>query len=135
MKSSLHSAGLKNTCRRAALIEILDKSAIPLSAEDIYTALKATDLNVNRSTVYRALKAMSDKALINKVIIASRTEALYEKAKKMHSHYLVCLSCGAIITLNECPLKGYNNLIEESTGFTVTGHRLELYGLCKNCLI
>ena len=49
-----------------------------------------------------------------------------------HPHYAVCLECHKRIPLPSCPFAHVH--LEQDTGdFTVTGHKLELYGYCKKC--
>ena len=57
---------------------------------------------------------------------------VYELNRGEHTHYAVCLECHKRIPLPSCPFAHVH--LEQDTGdFTVTGHKLELYGYCKKC--
>ena len=38
-----------------------------------------------------------------------------------------------MIPIDICPVEELEQKIADSAGFTITGHRFELYGECKNC--
>ena len=58
---------------------------------------------------------------------------LYEYHGMGHRHYLVCLGCRQMITIENCPLHEYEKQLEKDTEFAITGHKLYLYGYCKEC--
>lgn len=46
--------------------------------------------------------------------------------------YAVCLECHRRIPLQNCPF-AHIHLEKDAGDFTVTGHKLELYGYCSEC--
>ena len=58
----LAKIGCKNTKSRKAVVEILQSAENPLSAEDIFFAVKKQGSSVNLSTVYRTLDLMESKS-------------------------------------------------------------------------
>lgn len=130
----LNVSGLKNTRHRKAILDVLKLCGRPLTTEEIYNEMKDNDISVNMSTVYRALKSLSDKNLITKLVLSNETKTLYEINKKKHCHYLICLGCKKIVPIERCALdKGYEKDLKKETGFTVVGHNLEIYGYCPDC--
>ena len=63
----LKSASLKATKKRLMIIELIMASPYPVTADYIYEKLSET-LDINLSTVYRALSAMTDKNILIKSI-------------------------------------------------------------------
>ena len=61
----LKAANLKTTKKRMELINCLRHSDKPMTAEDIYLELRKT-LQINLSTVYRALGALVDAKIISR---------------------------------------------------------------------
>lgn len=129
----LKSSGLKNTTRRKAILDILTESSQPISAEQIFLTLKEKNVNINLSTVYRTLESLESKELISKVNLMDDDRMLYEVNHIGHRHYMVCVTCKKIITIKRCPLKEFEKSIEEETDFNIIGHKLYLYGHCKEC--
>jgi len=124
MKDLFKDNGIKRTEQREKLLEIIKNSKIPMTAEDIF---KNTE-DISLATVYRALEMFCEKGVLNKVSVGDDERRYYELVTDVHRHYAVCLKCRKMEYLNVCPVHHL-----KLDGFTVTGHRLELYGYCSSC--
>lgn len=129
----LKSSDLKSTKQRSAVLDILKKFSQPVCAEDIYSELKKQELSVSLSTVYRTLDKLTEKGLVNKIVFSGSSKGLFELNTNVHKHYLICLGCRKIISIENCPLKDYEEKLAEETGFSIQGHRLNVYGYCPEC--
>lgn len=117
---------IKKTRQRIALANELVKSHIPVTAEQLYEKHKDMSL----STIYRALELFCEKGIVQKSIINESDSHYYEIINNDHRHYAVCLGCSKITYVDLCPLHD----VKIDTGeFSVTSHKLELYGYCENC--
>jgi len=132
-REDLKRTGLKNTKRRTAILEILEKQTQPVTAEQIYIELNKLEISISLSTVYRELDSLVFNRLAVKVKINESNKALYEYNRMIHKHYLVCLGCKKMISIDVCPLKAYEKKLEEQTHFAITDHKLNLYGYCPEC--
>ena len=132
-KEDLKRSGLKNTKSRTTILYILEQKKQPISAEDVFLELKRNGISVNLSTVYRTLEALADKELVIKLNITGDSRALFEYNHMVHKHYLVCLGCKKIISINNCPLKNYEEVLEKETDYKIIGHKLDIYGYCPEC--
>lgn len=132
-RDDLKRCGLKNTKRRVAILDILYRSSQPVSAEQVFLEMKQEDIPANLSTVYRTLEALTEKGLAARIDIAGDSRALYEYNRMVHSHYLVCLGCRKIKTIDRCPLKHYEESLAKETNYSITGHKLNVYGYCPEC--
>jgi Fur family transcriptional regulator, ferric uptake regulator len=132
-EEKLKKSGLKTTKSRKAILDILIKSNQPMPAEQIFLALKKEKIKVNLSTVYRTLESLENIDLITKISIMDNDKMLYEYNRMVHRHYLVCVGCKKIITIQNCPLSTYEKELENKTDFAILGHKLYLYGYCKKC--
>lgn len=120
----LKKYGLKTTRQRSNIIGVLIGAELPMCAEDIFRA--AGDMSL--STVYRTLELFCECRVIKKISIANSEKMYYELTDGKHRHYAVCLECGRLAHVDVCPVHDAS-----VNGFTVTGHRLELYGYCEKC--
>jgi Fur family ferric uptake transcriptional regulator len=132
-EDSLKQSGLKNTKHRIAILEILNQSEQPISAEQVYFELKEKNISINLSIVYRTLEILTDKSLLLKINIANESRALFEYNRMVHKHYLVCIGCKKMLTINKCPLEDYEKVLEKETDFVIFGHKLDIYGYCPEC--
>jgi len=114
------------------LINCLRHSDRPLTAEEVYNKLRE-DININLSTVYRALNALTDADILIKQIL-SDGNSVFQLKTDSHQHILTCKMCGKSTYVNICPLDNITEDISKLTGYEITGHNLEFIGICPDCL-
>lgn len=126
--------GMKWTRQRKHVYEVLWQAKEPLSAVQIYNRVDKSEEEgmYAVSTIYRILAAFEEKGLVNKTTWMGDGTVVYELNRGEHTHYAVCLECHKRIALPSCPF-AHVHLEQETGDFTVTGHKLELYGYCKSC--
>jgi Fur family zinc uptake transcriptional regulator len=91
--------------------------------------------NVSYDTIYRTLSLLLEKEIIEKMEFndeASKYRLVcdHDDEGHHHHHHLVCVGCGSISTVTECPMEF---LQEKLDNFTVTNHRFEIQGYCSSC--
>lgn len=132
--------GIKWTKQRKSVYRVLKDASEPLNAAQIYRLVGeeaggeeyAGRGDYALSTIYRILTAFEEKALVEKNMCLEDGTVVYSLARNGHTHYAVCLGCHRRIPLQSCPFT-HIHMEKEPEGFTVTGHRLELYGYCVEC--
>lgn len=126
--------GLKWTKQRKSVYRALWEAAEPLSAVQIYNlAAQAADgEEYAPSTIYRILAAFEEKGLVEKSTWMGDGTVVYALNRGEHTHYAVCLECHRRVPLQNCPF-AHIHLGKDTGDFTVTGHKLELYGYCNDC--
>ncbi|MCR5787003.1 MAG: transcriptional repressor [Acholeplasmatales bacterium] len=127
---NLKDFGIKQTKSRQHILDILDNSKEPMTAEDIFRELINEEINL--STVYRTLNAFYEQSIVYKEIDKDG-KALFMILREKHKHVLICTKCGKKIFLKECPYKNIDNEILKETGFKIENHNIEIYGLCQDC--
>ncbi|UWG96223.1 transcriptional repressor [Dehalobacter sp. DCM] len=129
----LKNAGIKNTKHRSLIFELLEHATEPLTAEDIFISLKEKSASISLSTVYRALEKLTAGNLLLKSTLSDDGKARYELNNHEHKHYLICMKCNKHISIDECPMKDFEKLLESQENFDVIRHKLEIYGYCRDC--
>ena len=134
MKENMYPKGLKWTKQRKEVYAVLKEAKEPLNAVKIYQLLLQKDAEINYavSTIYRILQVFEEQGLVEKNVFIGDGTVVYELKHDSHTHYAICLGCHKKVALPECPFE-HAHLHEATNGFTVTGHKLELYGYCENC--
>ncbi len=132
-RDMLKNHGLKYSANRILILEILMKSKIPLSVEQIYDVCREDGHSINLSTVYRILKAFVEANLSLRSVLDAEDKSLYELNRHDHKHYLVCLGCNETIPISGCPLHEYQEKLQKDLKYDITSHRLEMYGYCEDC--
>lgn len=129
----LKNASLKNTKQRNIVLSIIEDVKEPITAEEIYRELIKKDNKINLSTVYRTLQVLTNKGVLLKILKGDGTAA-YELNDLKHKHYITCCLCKNSVLIESCPVKELSENISKKTGFKVTGHSLQLTGICSKCL-
>jgi Fur family ferric uptake transcriptional regulator len=123
--------GIKKTKQRDAVVRILESAESPLSAMEINARIEKTGETVWLSTVYRILELFTEKGIVLKTAVLDGDMAYYELNRHVHQHYAVCVDCHKIVPIVGCPIGDYQPKLQG--GFRVLGHRVEMYGYCKDC--
>lgn len=133
-KETGYPQGIKWTRQRKNVYAVLQEATEPLTAVQIYHLSEklAEGGEYALSTIYRILAAFEEKGLVSKTAWMGDGTVVYELDRGEHTHYAVCLECHKRIALQSCPF-AHIHLDRETDGFTVTGHKLELYGYCRDC--
>lgn len=129
----LKEASLKNTKQRHAILSVIGETNEPATAEEIYEILQKRNMGINLSTIYRTLNTFLEHNIILKILKDDGT-ASFQYNDSRHNHYITCYKCRNSVLIDKCPLKNLNDEIKRETGFELTGHNLQLTGLCPNCL-
>jgi Fur family ferric uptake transcriptional regulator len=73
------------------------------------------------------------KGLVTKSNITGDNKALYEINNLDHTHHLICSGCKKMFSVDGCPLEEYEKQLMVKMDFDITGHKLEIFGVCKDC--
>ena len=102
-------------------------------AEQLIDDMKRAGFRVSRATVYRTLDDMVMAGLLRKVA-RSQDREVYEHDYGYPQHdHLICGKCGTLIEFENAPLARILDAVATEHDFRMTGHRLEVYGLCAEC--
>jgi Fur family ferric uptake transcriptional regulator len=111
--------------------ELLNSASIEITAQDIFMQLQAQGRSLGLATVYRAIKVLQLRGLVQARSLTSG-EWVYRLASE-DCHYLTCLNCGLSVPVEECPAHGLEKKLAERDRFTIFYHTLEFFGLCSTC--
>jgi Fur family ferric uptake transcriptional regulator len=137
--SELKSSGLKATLPRLKILEVFQRAAQSaqvrhLSAEDVYKALIAENLDVGLATVYRVLQQFEQAGLLMRNHF-EQGRAVFELNEGSHHDHLVCLTCGRVEEFVDTEIEQRQHKIAQAHGYKLQDHALALYGVCTkaNC--
>ena len=133
VRRALEQAGWRYTRQRAAVFAYLRSACGHPTAEQVFAAVRRRLPNISLATVYKALDALIDARLANR-IAGDHGPTRYDGRNEPHYH-LRCQNSGEVIDL---PLPYDPALLDKlgpklmetlrQQGFEITGHRLELVG-------
>lgn len=119
---------MRMTKNRRIILELLNQTKKPLSAENIAIALENDKIDL--STIYRSLDYFD----VNNLLLRFHfnNKSYYFLNTSNHHHYFVCTNCLAMHEI-ECYLKDTIDSLEANKNFIVSNHEINIYGLCDVC--
>ncbi len=117
------------TRQNQAIREAVLNAGRPLLSQEVLEAARQQVPQLGIATVYRNLKQLVDDKVI-KVVTLPGENPRYESADHPHHHHFYCRSCERVFDVEGCP-GSLEQLLP--AGFSVDGHDLTLYGLCRDC--
>lgn len=121
----------RNSRQRQAILTVIQNGHSHLSAEDIYEQVRLVYPRISLGTVYRNLDILSEQGRIHRITFADG-KSRFEVADD-HHHHLICLLCGSIEDLPQCPMDPEMKQYISETGFQPVKHQFEIYGYCNRC--
>lgn len=118
--------------QREAVLEVIEKSKIHPTAQEIYELVLKKEPKISRSTVYRNINILVEQGKIKKITMSlgpDRYDYIYDR----HAH-IICEKCGKVYDF----YYNFNNnqilqSIEEQTKSKIEIKDIAIYGICENC--
>ena len=132
MLSKLDEHKFRITPQRIAVLRILAKSEDHPSVEMIYEKVRRDFPTTSLATIYKTVTLLRE---LNEVLELGFPEGSnrYDGHKPYPHPHVICTKCRKII---DPDLERLNDLKQElvsETGFRITSHRLDFFGLCPDC--
>ena len=123
---------LKRSEQREVILDTFLRSDTHLSVDDLLQLVQKRRPDIGRTTVYRTLKLLQAAGLAQELALdgESRFEREYKRA---HHDHFICKSCGAIFEFTSPDIERLQDEIAADIGFTIEGHRHQIYGSCRTC--
>ena len=128
----LNEQGYRLTDALRAVVEIMAHSTHAITPIEIYDEARGTHPALGLVTVYRTLEALEEQGLIQRVHQPEGCQA-FITAPAGHQHLLLCQQCGEAAIFEGDDLETLIQSIARKTGYQITEHWLQLFGLCPNC--
>lgn len=118
--------------REAILAEVFAEHD-HFDVEDLIMRLRQKGQRISRASVYRTLALLVESGLVQEVFYEDghmHYEHLY--GHEHHCH-LRCLGCRSIVEFRDPAVEEAEKRIGSTHDFQTSGHRLDIYGYCRQC--
>jgi Fur family transcriptional regulator, ferric uptake regulator len=132
--TQLHENGYRITKARGAVVETVEKSNRALTPVEVYDMARKKYRALGLVTVYRTLEKLEELHLIQRVHQPMGCQA-FISAGLGHQHLLLCQNCGQVAFFEGDDLDVLTKSIAKKTGYQISEHWLQLFGLCANCRV
>ncbi len=117
------------------MLKVIAGSSDYLTPEDIYEQARVNTPGIGLITVYRTLSLLSDLHLVCRVHAPDDCRGYMMRRPTEHHHHVVCSGCTKVVDFGDCGLSDLEQRLHDDTGFDISGHLLEFYGLCRECRV
>ena len=129
---ALDAAGYRVTEPRRAVAAMIGARSGHFSAAELVEEARRRHPGLGRATVFRAIELFASLGVVERVDLPDGEHA-YVACEPAHHHHAICTRCGRSLDVDDSALAGVLEEIGRRSGFRVTHHRLELFGLCPAC--
>jgi Fur family ferric uptake transcriptional regulator len=132
----LKKEGLKVTAQRLLVAEKIFSLHSHFTAESLSDMFKDKRDEISKATIYRILTIMVDANLLVEHDFGKDYKYYEHILGHEHHDHIICLDCNRIVEFFEPRIEELQEQIASKNGFTIKGHRLNLYSNCikgKSC--
>jgi len=113
----------------AAVITVMSGMTAFSDARDIRDAVRRAGGRVGLATVYRHLRILAEQGRVD-TIRGTGGQALYRLRSDGFTHHITCRVCGRTAEVDGHEVWEWARQVALLAGFTLTGHTVELTGVC-----
>lgn len=123
----IKNAGLKVTLPRLQVLEFLESNpGKHFTADEIFTQIRSTDIDIGLATVYRVLNQFETANLIIKHQFENG-HAVYELETGEHHDHMVDVATGEVIEFYNVELEELQTKLADEAGYELIDHNMVLY--------
>jgi Fur family ferric uptake transcriptional regulator len=130
----LEVEGLKFTPERRIVLKKVFSIHNHFEAEDIVLSLRVDGERISRASVYRTLNLLLMSGLLSPVHSAEKHGHFEHTFGHEHHDHFICSECKEVLEFADENLEAALLLACRKHGFNVASHKLEVYGLCAECM-
>ena len=120
------------TPQRRAILNILAKSEDHPSVEGVHAQLKESFPTMSLATVYKNVSLMKSLGEVLEIGVPDASNRYDGNKPDPHPH-VICIRCKKVVDPDLASLDEMKNEVASETDFTILNHRLDFFGLCREC--
>ncbi len=124
---------LKMTLQRRHILDVFLEQQGHVTSEELYEKVKSSYKTIGQATVYRTLKLLSGSGIAKEVDFGDGVTRYERQHGDDHHDHLICEECGKNVEVLDETIEKLQEKVAARHGFTLTRHKMYLYGLCPDC--
>ncbi|SDB10108.1 Fur family transcriptional regulator, peroxide stress response regulator [Desulfonatronum thiosulfatophilum] len=132
MVSRLKEQNFRITPQRLEVLKILASSSDHPTVEQIYAKVQRIFPTTSIATVYKTVALLREIGEILELGFPDGSNR-YDGSKPFPHPHVICTKCRKILDPDLTSLRDVNQEVSQRTGFRITTHRLDFFGVCGEC--
>jgi Fur family peroxide stress response transcriptional regulator len=128
----LRESEYRLTPQRIALLRLLAASDGHPSASQLYDEIKDQFPTTSLATVYKTLNVLKEMDEVLELGFSDGDNRYDGNEPHPHPH-LICIGCRQILDAEVGLAQDLVREVAQSSGYEITSHRLDFFGLCPDC--
>jgi Fur family ferric uptake transcriptional regulator len=129
----LAKKNLRMTYQRNIILKTFLSTEKHVSSDDLYALIRKQDNTIGQATVYRTLKLLADSEIATEVEFGDGVARYEHKYLHKHHDHLICEGCNIHLEVVDEDIERLQERLVKKYGYTLTRHKMYLYGLCSKC--
>ena len=131
--SYVRGKGLKHSGQRKDILLTFLKTEKHLTADELYALVKQENPAIGIATVYRTLKLLCECGLGSELRFGDGAVRYEHYYGHEHHDHLICVTCGDFTEVMDPEIEKLQERLARKEDFTLQGHKLFMYGVCRKC--
>ncbi len=132
MLSRVRDRHFRLTPQRMAILQILANSEEHPTVEDIYQQVKTRFPTTSLATVYKTIALLKELDEVLELGFPDGSNRYDGNRPYPHPH-AICTKCKKIMDPEISSVDELSEEMRQKTGYTISFHRLDFFGLCPEC--
>jgi len=132
MTNRLKERGFRLTPQRMAVLKILAASDGHPSVERIFEQVHQDFPTTSIATVYKTVAMLRELGEVLELAFPDGSNR-YDGSKPFPHPHVICTKCRTILDPNLPGVRDLTREVSAETGFRISTHRLDFFGLCRAC--
>jgi Fur family transcriptional regulator, peroxide stress response regulator len=132
MLAKLKGHNFRITPQRLAVLKVLAASEGHPSVERIYESVRTQFPTTSIATIYKTVALLKQENEVLEISFPDGSNR-YDGNKPYPHPHLICTRCKKIIDPDLSSLEDLSKEITRETGFQISTHRVDFFGLCREC--
>ncbi|MBK8023644.1 MAG: transcriptional repressor [Chloroflexi bacterium] len=129
----LRDSGFKLTHARLTVLKALETGEPHVTSSELLEEVSRLDPSIGRASVFRTLDLFTRLSIIRPTYMGGSIAPTYVLMPDGHHHHIICMNCNRVFEFEKCGLDSLTGELEARFDIQITGHLLELFGICAQC--
>jgi Fur family ferric uptake transcriptional regulator len=129
----IRDKGLRQTKQRETILDAFLSAGRHITAGELHESISREHPEIGFATIQRNLNLFCESGIADEIKIGRQKTRYEQKIGHEHHDHLICTKCGTFIEVSDPKIEKLQERLAEANGFTPLRHKLEIYGICRNC--